>query len=238
MAVYDLEEQEKIDDLKAWWTQYGKYVTAAVTTVAVVVIGVQGWRWYQANQAEKAGSLYQAVSQAARANDAAKAKEPATQIEDQYGGTAYAPRAALLYAHLLYDAGDKTGAKAQLQWAIDHSSGDELKAVARFRLAQALLDEKAYDEALRAIDVKTDESFAPIYADLKGDILGAAGKATEAREAYQTAFAKLDPKSPYRAYVQAKLDALGGPTTSAAGAASATNPAAAAPAPAPAAAAK
>jgi predicted negative regulator of RcsB-dependent stress response len=224
MAVYDLEEQEKIEDLKAWWAQYGKYVTAAVTTVALVVIVVQGWRWYQANQAEKAGSLYQAVSQAARANDAAKAKEPATQIVDQYGGTAYAPRAALLYARLLYDAGDKAGAKAQLQWAIDHSSEDELKAVARFRLAQALLDEKAYDEALRAIDVKTDESFAAIYADLKGDILGAAGKTTEAREAYQTSFAKLDPKSSYRAYVQAKLDALGGPTTSAAGAA---NPAAA-----------
>ena len=238
MAVYDLEEQEKIEDLRAWWAQYGKYVAAAVITGALVIIVVQGWRWYQANQAEKAGTLYQAVSQAARANDAAKAKEPATQIEDQYGGTAYAPRAALLYARLLYDAGDKAGAKAQLQWVVDHGSEDELKAVARFRLAQALLDEKAYDEALRAIDVKTDESFAAIYADLKGDILGAAGKATEAREAYQTAFAKLDPKSPYRAYVQAKLDALGGPTASAAGAANATGPAAAAPAPTPATAAK
>ena len=238
MAVYDLEEQEKIEDLKAWWAQYGKYVTAAVTTVAIVVIVVQGWRWYMASQAEKAGALYLAVSQAARANDAAKAKEPAAQIEDQYGGTAYAPRAALLYARLLYDAGDKAGAKAQLQWAVDHTSEDELKAVARFRLAQVLLDEKAYDEALRAIDVKTDESFAAIYADLKGDILGAAGKGPEAREAYQTAFAKLDPKSPYRAYVQAKLDALGGPTTSAAGAANAAAPAAVAPAPAPAAAAK
>ena len=43
--------------------------------------------------------------------------------------------------------------------------------MARFRLAQILLDENAYDEALRAIDVKTDEGFAAIYADLKGDIL-------------------------------------------------------------------
>jgi len=230
MAVYDLEEQEKIDDLKAWWGQYGKYVSAAITTVAVVIIAVQGWRWYQGNQAEKAGALYLAVSQAARANDAAKAKEPAMQVEDQYSSTAYAPRAALLYAGLLYDAGDKVGAKAQLQWAIDHSSEDELKAVARFRLAQALLDEKAYDEALRAIDVKTDESFAAIYADLKGDILAAAGKSKDAREAYETAFAKLDPKSPYRSYVQAKLDALGGPTTSAAGATNAAAPAAPAPA--------
>src|SRR4029077_2066891 len=63
MPVYDLEEQEKIDDLKAWWGVYGKYVSAAVLTVAVVVVSMQGWRWYQGNQAEKASVLYQAVSQ-------------------------------------------------------------------------------------------------------------------------------------------------------------------------------
>src|SRR5512135_1272569 len=119
MAAYDLEEQEQIEDIKAWWATYGKYVSAAVVSVALVVIGVQGWRWYQGTQAEKAGVLYQAVSQAARATDAAKAKEPATQLVERFASTAYAPRGALLYAKLLYDAGDKAGAKAQLQWVID-----------------------------------------------------------------------------------------------------------------------
>ena len=211
MAVYDLEEQEQIEDLKAWWAQYGTYVATAVITVAVIVIGVQGWRWYQANQAEKASVLYQAVSQAMHANDLAKAKDPATQLMTQYSGTAYAPRGAILYAKLLYDAGDKAGAKTQLQWAIDHSSEDELKAVGRYRLAQVLLDEKAYDDALRALDAKTDDAFAALYADLKGDILVAAGKSADARVAYQTAFSKLEDKSAYRPYVQAKLDSLGGP---------------------------
>jgi len=211
MAVFDLEEQEQIDDLKAWWAQYGKYVSAAITTVAVIIIGVQGWRWYQSNQAEKASVLYQAVSTAARTNDLAKAKDPAAQLVSQFGSTAYAPRGALLYAKLLYDAGDKAAAKAQLQWVIDHANEDELKAVARFRLAQALLDEKAYDEALRTIDAKTDDAFAAVYSDLRGDILAAAGKNADARTAYQTAFSKLDAKSAYRAFVQAKLDSLGGP---------------------------
>src|SRR5258708_3330429 len=132
MAVYDLEEQEKLDDLKAWWATYGKYVSAAVVTVAIVVIGMQGWRWYQRTQAERASVLYQAVSQAVRSNEAAKAKDPATQIVERFGSTAYAPRAVLLYAKLLYDSGDKAGAKAQLQWVIDNAREDELKAVARF----------------------------------------------------------------------------------------------------------
>jgi predicted negative regulator of RcsB-dependent stress response len=211
MAVYDLEEQEQLEDLKAWWTQYGKYVSAGVTTLAVIVIGVQGWRWYQQTQAQKASVLYQAVSQAAHANDPAKAKDPASQLASQYAGTAYAPRGALLYAKLLYDAGDKAGAKAQLQWVIEHPSEDELTAIARYRIAQVQLDDKQYDEALKTLDVKTDDAFAPIYADLRGDILAAAGKNADARGAYQTALAKLDAKSGFRGYVQAKLDALGGP---------------------------
>ena len=210
MAVYDLEEQEKLDDLKAWWEQNSKYVSAAVVVVALVVIGVQGWRWYQRTQAEQASVLYQAVSQAAKANDASKAKEPASQIVDRYARTAYAPRAALLYAKMLYDSGDKAGARAQLQWVVDHASGDELKAIARFRLAQAMLDEKQYDDALKTLDVKTDDAFAGLFADLKGDILAAAGKSAEAKSAYETALAKIDPKSPYRAFVQVKFDALGG----------------------------
>src|SRR5690349_24868970 len=229
MAVYDLEEQEKIEDLKAWWAQYGKYVSAVVTAIAIVVIGVQGWRWYQRTQAEQASVLYQAVSDAARAQDVAKAKDPATQIVQRYAGTAYAPRAALLYAKLLYDKDDRAGAKQQLQWVIDHAGEDELKAIARFRLAQVLLDEKQYDEALKMLDAKTDDAFAAIYADLRGDILAAAGKNADARAAYQTAIAKLDSKSGYRGFVQAKLDALGGPIAAAAEAA-----ASAAPPPAPA----
>ena len=239
MAVYDLEEQEKIDDLKAWWAVNGKYVSAAVVIFAVGFIGVQGWRWYQGTQAEKASVLYQAVSQAARANDAVKAKEPATQLAERFSATAYAPRGALLYAKLLYDAGDKTAAKAQLQWVIDHGGEDELKAVARFRLAQILLDEKQYDEALKTLDAKTDEAFAAIYADLKGDILAAVGKTTDARVAYQASLAKLDPKSTYRAFVQAKLDALGGPVSAVTGAIASPGGAAGTAAPsAPAAAAK
>jgi predicted negative regulator of RcsB-dependent stress response len=210
MAVYDLEEQEKLDDLKAWWQQNSRYVSAAVLVVALVVIGVQGWRWYQRTQAEQASVLYQAVSQAVKTNDIAKAKEPASQIVDRFARTAYAPRAALLYAKMLYDSGDKAGARSQLQWVVDRASEDELKAIARFRLAQAMLDEKQYDDALRMLDGKTDEAFAALFADLRGDILAASGKAAEAKAAYEVALAKIDPKSPYRAFVQVKFDALGG----------------------------
>jgi predicted negative regulator of RcsB-dependent stress response len=44
---------------------------------------------------------------------------------------------------------------------------------------------------------------------MKGDILLAQGKVTEARNAYQFALDKSQANSPYRATVQLKLDSLG-----------------------------
>jgi predicted negative regulator of RcsB-dependent stress response len=73
MAVYDLEEREQIEDLKAWWTRYGGTVTVALVLGCLVVAGIQGWRWYTAKRAESASVLYGAVGDASRAKDAAKA---------------------------------------------------------------------------------------------------------------------------------------------------------------------
>jgi len=233
MAVYDLQEQDQLEDLKAWWKQWGNYVTTVVLAVCVGIVGVQGWRWWQHSQAEQASVLYSAISTAARANDAAKAKDAMAELAAKYAGTGYAPRGGLIVAKLLFDGGDAAGAKAQLQWVIEKTDEDNLREIARYRLAEVQFDEKQYDDALRTLDTRHDAAFAGVYADLRGDVLAAAGRRDEARTAYQTAVAKLDAKSPYRAYVQVKLDALGGATAAAATGAPAS--AAAAPSPAPAA---
>jgi len=211
MAVYDLEEQEKLSALQAWWEANGKYVTSVVTVLCVTIIAVQGWRWYTRSQAEKAAVLYSAISQAAAANGIDKAKDAGAQLLDKYPGSAYASRGALLLAKLAVDARDPVLAKTHLQWVIDHASEDELKQIARLRLAYVLLDEKAYDDALRILDAKHDESIDGLYADAKGDILAAAAKPAEARAAYQAALLKLDPKGAHRNFVQLKLDSLGEP---------------------------
>jgi predicted negative regulator of RcsB-dependent stress response len=211
MAVYDLEEQEKLDDLKAWWQQWGNLVSGVVLAVALGILAVQGWRWWQGDQAAQASVLFAAVDAAAKANDVEKAKEASGQLAAKYGSTGYAPRAALLVAKLLFDAGDAAGATAQLQSVLERSGEDELKQIARVRLAEIQFDAKQYDDALRTLDAKRDEPFAGVYEDLRGDILAAAGRASEARTAYQTALTKLDAKSPYHGLVQAKLDAIGGP---------------------------
>ncbi|HET9339219.1 MAG TPA: tetratricopeptide repeat protein [Casimicrobiaceae bacterium] len=240
MAVYDLEEQERVDDLKAWWSRWGNVASWIAIGVAAVIVGVQGWRYWQSSRAEAASALYYAVATAGRTGEAAKAKDAMATLQDQYAGTGYAPRAALLYAKQLWSAGDKAGAKAQLQWVVDRASDDDLKQVARYRLAEALLDEKNVDEALKVLDAKHSPAYAGLYADLRGDALAAAGRNAEARAAYQVALAKIDAKTAYRNFVQVKLDALGGASADAAAApagapaAAVAPPPAIAPAPAPA----
>lgn len=210
MAVYDLEEQERVDDLKAWWARWGNVASWIAIGIAAVIVAVQGWRYWQANRAEAASALYFAVSTAGRTGDAAKAKEAMATLADQYAGTAYAPRAALLYAKQLWSDGDKAGAKAQLTWVVDRASDDDLKQIARYRLAEVLLDEKNVDDALKVLDAKHADAYTGLYADLRGDALAAAGRTADARAAYQLALAKIDAKTPYRNFVQVKLDALGG----------------------------
>src|SRR6478752_5086073 len=118
MAVYDLDEQDQIDELKAWWARYGGAITVGLVLAVLVIGSVQGWRWWSGKRAEDASVLYSAVSEAARAKDSAKAKDAVSQITDRYAGTGYAPRAALLYAKMLYDDADRDGAKAQYAWVV------------------------------------------------------------------------------------------------------------------------
>ena len=98
MAVYDLEEQEQIDEFKAWWNQYRNIVTLLVVAVLLTLTGMQGWRYYQNRQALEAGTLYLQMQTAAAGNDAKKTQDIAAVIIDKYPRTTYASFAALAAA--------------------------------------------------------------------------------------------------------------------------------------------
>jgi predicted negative regulator of RcsB-dependent stress response len=208
--MYDLQEQEQIDALKAWWKENRRVVILTVTAFVVAIAGVQGWRYYQQSQAQQAAKLYGALQQLVPENNAKKIREAAATLIDKFSSTAYAPRAALIAAKVNYQAGDAQSAKAQLQWVIDHAAEDELQDIARLRLAGMLLDEKNYAQVLHLLEAKHSPAYDAFYLDLKGDVLLAQGKPAEARGAYQAAFDKIDKKSNYRDLIQIKLDALGG----------------------------
>jgi predicted negative regulator of RcsB-dependent stress response len=215
MAAFDLEEQEQISQIKGWWEQYGKLVTALAVAAALASVGWQGWHWYQGKQGTEASALYDVVQKAAAQRNAQKAREAAGMLIEKYSGTAYADMAALLSAKVQTEAGDLKNARVPLAWAADKANDPALRGLARLRLATVMLDDKAYDEALAQVQTPPDESFAARYADLKGDILVAQGKPDEARTAYKAAVDALGAATKIEAVTlreiaQAKLDAVGG----------------------------
>jgi predicted negative regulator of RcsB-dependent stress response len=207
--AYDLEEQEQIDAAKAWWNQYGNLVIIGAIACLVTIAGFQGWRYYSAQQSERASTLLGQLDQAERANEPKKVRDIAAQIIDKHGRTSYAGMAALSAAKASFTTGEIDEAKKNLQWAIEHAREDEMRDVARLRLAGILLDEKKYDEALKLLAVKPTAAYEALYADLRGDVLTAQGKTAEARAAYQLALEKSDARGQYRPIIELKLDALG-----------------------------
>ena len=67
MAVYDLEEQEQMDELKSWWSKYRNILALVVVAASVTIAGVQGWRYYQDKQGLDAGALYAQLQRSTQA---------------------------------------------------------------------------------------------------------------------------------------------------------------------------
>lgn len=208
--AYDLEEQEQLATLKAWWNQYGNLVTWLLIIALAAYSAWTGWNYYQRNQSAQAGQLYEELQKATSANDNAKVQRAAADMEARFAATAYAQMGALAAARSAFDAGDLKAAKGQLQWVVDKGLTDEYKAIAKIRLAGILLDEKAFDEALKLLAGDFPAQFAAAVADRKGDILVAQSKIDDARAAYKQALDKTDNKNPARQLIQLKLDAIGG----------------------------
>jgi predicted negative regulator of RcsB-dependent stress response len=211
MSAYDLEEQEQLAALKAWWKDHGNGVIAVATLVLAAVAAWNGWNWYQRTQAARAGALYDTLQKAARGNDVKAARDAAGSILENYPRTIYAPLAALISAKIQFQAGDLKTARAQLEWVVDHASSDEIRSIARLRLANVLLDDNAPEAALKVLEAKPEPSFEALYASQRGDILAAQKKVAEARADYRTALEKSAPDNgALRETLRLKLDALGG----------------------------
>jgi len=207
----DLEEQEQLAELKAWWQRHGNRVVGVVLAAALAFAGWQVWRWYEHNQAAQASVLYDTLTKAVQAGDAKAMRDSGGALAENYPRTLYASMGALVAARYYFDRNDLKSAKAQLQWVIERSPSDDFRDLARLRLAALLLDEKSYDEALKLLEAKHGAAYDAQYAALRGDLLLAKNQVEPARGAYKLALEKADQQdSAFRESVRMRLEALGG----------------------------
>ena len=123
----DLEEQEQLAELKAWWKQNGGRILSIIVAVAVGFAGWVAFRSYSQSQSVQASALYESVAKAAQANDAKALRDASGTLVESYPGTAYASMGALVAARYYFDRNDLKNAKAQLQWVLERGSPDDFK---------------------------------------------------------------------------------------------------------------
>ena len=216
----DLQEQEQVDALKAFWARYGNLIMWTITLVLAVFAGYSYWMKMQRDKAGQASTLYGEMQRAAEAGDDKRAAQVFGDMKSKAPKTTYTQFGGLLAAKTQADKGDAVNATANLQWVADNGN-EENAAVAHMRLAGLLADARKYDEALKELALVKPASFAALVADRRGDIELARGQTDAAAKAYKAAWDALPETAQYRILLDAKLTKLGAaPAASAASAAS------------------
>lgn len=213
----DLEEQEQLEQVKAFWKRWGNLITWVLTAAVAAYAGYQGWQWYQRDQAANAGAMYAEFDKALAGQDLDKASAAAGDLRARYAGTGYAAQAGLQVARLQLDKGKPDEARQSLAWVAEQGAEVAYRDLARLRLAGLQLDAKAFDEAAKTLDAIKSPEFEALVADRRGDALLLQDKRDAAKAEYRKALAGLDKKQDYRSIVEAKLALLGVPTVVEAG---------------------
>ena len=80
----DLQEQEQLDALKAFWNKQGNLITWTLVLVLGAFAAWNGWNWWQREQAAKAGALFEELDKAATAGDAERTTRIFADLKERH----------------------------------------------------------------------------------------------------------------------------------------------------------
>ena len=152
--AYNLQDQEQIDELKAFWKTYGNSLMWLAVIALACFAGWRAWNWYQDSHAQDAAAEYAGLVSSAEAGKVEQVRERYQAIQKGFSGTAYAGMAGLRAAEAYAKAGDAAAATAALQDVMKSTGEPGFRPIAAVRLAGLQLDQKQYDEALKTLDVR------------------------------------------------------------------------------------
>lgn len=208
-------DDEQVELLKKWWRESGRGIFTAAVLVLAVWFGWTNWKDAQAEKAEAASLVFSQLVDAAAQPATAQTEELkarmhtlATSLKDNYGSTTYAEFASLFLARFAADAGDFDAAVTELQGLVDRASKGPVKYTAQVRLAQLLIQQEKFDEALALVNNVPDAAYTVQYEETRGDALFRKGELAEARAAYVRAQAAAQNIGLNSLPLQRKVEAL------------------------------
>jgi predicted negative regulator of RcsB-dependent stress response len=213
----DLEEQEQLDQLKAFWQKYRNLITGLLTVVLFAYSAYSGYGWWRNSQALEASKLYETMISAIAKSDKDQTLRAADDLQKDFSRTPYAAMSSLFAARIAADAGDSTKAISYLRWATKNASNDGYLALAKLRLVTQLIEqggEKDFAEADQILKETPITGFEALCLERRGDWYLAQKKNAEARKSYEDAWKTLNQAKEFpeeaRRLLKVKLDAVGG----------------------------
>jgi predicted negative regulator of RcsB-dependent stress response len=207
VEVYTTDE-ERVEELKKWWKENGTSLITGVILGLGLLFGYRAWVDYQNNYAEQASAVFTQVQSEVQQNNLDKAQALTGSLISNWDSSPYAALSSLAIAKLNVERGDLASAQTQIQWALDHAKDDNLRTIARLRMARVLLAKGEPEAAEKLLATSNAGEFSAAYDEIRGDIYVKLGKAELARQAYQASLSKLLPNSQNRVLIQMKLDDL------------------------------
>lgn len=208
MSIELMDEHERGERVRRWLHDNG---SALLGGVGIGLLAFFGWQWHQGGQLQAkhdAAMQYDAVRKAVEADQTDAVAEIAKGLNEKFPGSPYQALAQFQIAQVKAEAGDFDAAVAALEAARAGTNEVLLKDLATLRMARIKHAQGSLDDALALLN-GLDKSYAGLVGELRGDILRAQGKSTEAVEAYQDALTHLQEGLPARGLVELKLADLG-----------------------------
>ncbi|MBK8637446.1 MAG: tetratricopeptide repeat protein [Chromatiaceae bacterium] len=189
MNAYETDE-EKVEAIKGWWKENGISVVGGLAIGLAAVFGWRAWVDHQEGMAQQASSAFEQLVATVEAGNAAAARTQAALLLEKHGETPYGALANLMLARVEMVTKQPEAARKALEQAMAKAPDPGLARVAALRLVRLLMAQGDLEAAATLI-AQQDQgtAFKGDFAALRGDLALAAGRAAEARAAYDQAIA-------------------------------------------------
>lgn len=202
-----LSEKEQLEQMRTWWSEYGKYVIAGVVLGAGFLFGLNYYTASQLKAQQEASLLYEKLANSVVDENLDMAETVTADIVAEHGDSAYAWQARLLLARIYMDKNRDQDAADTLTELLESDAGEEFKHIGRLRLAKVMLYQGKAEEVVSLLEPQSDSNaFAARYAEALGDAYVALGQYEDARGAYQLALGESSQSATVdQSFVQLKL---------------------------------
>lgn len=186
----DLTEKEQLEEMRAWWTENGRFVITGLVLGIAMIFGWNQWRTSITTSRVEASMLFEQVMDAVQSGDIDLADGAANDLFANYSQTVYPAHSRLAMARLYMDRGRDEDAADMLRELIGPDGTSEIQLLGRLRLARILLYQNKPGDVVDLLKDIDAGGFAARYNEVLGDAYGAQEYFAEAQTAYVAALAE------------------------------------------------